>query len=709
MTDVPRPDVHPGAAGVLPIDDLLALDRLCWSWRSGADIAECLGVVLDRAVNLSGSSCGVVFTCEDGGDSPRPSVLQGVQPEWLRPRQAKEAASLIQRNTAATPLPSSSPLLAALGKAGAVAGLATSMRVNGVPIGLMVLGATRESYSSDEIAAAGSVAHYATLAIDRARACKEAEERLAFLEAVSEISAALVSERDLSATLAMVVERAATLVGAESTSVGLLEDDGKVLRCVYSSGLLADTLQGMTFDTSEWPLSSVLSSKKAQSLEDPSGNPDIRPSEVRDWSVTSALLAPLKLKDTVIGVLAAANKANGSCFTHADLKMFETLANYAAVAISNSRLFESTQQALTRLEAERTKLEGILDNLADGVLVCDTDHRITMLNRAAEEILEVHANQIIGQDLVSLHPAEHRSAVSGMLQAMAGAGAETALHEIKVEYGHKILRLSVSPVTASGECWGQAMVVQDITTAEEIGQAKSDFISTVAHELKTPLTSLKGSVRLMLGNAAGAVEPQFRELLDIADNSCNRLIRLVDDMLDIAKIEAGRMGLRIEMVSMYDAAVTAVKAVQQVAADKSVSLAVRLVGSPPLIPADGDRVEQVLINLLTNAIRFSPENGEVIVSVRHMHGYVRVSVQDFGGGIPRKDLTRVFDKFYQVGGPATRKDGGTGLGLAISKAIVEQHEGKIYVRSAVGRGSSFVFTIPILGKGKAGEAAYGGS
>jgi len=232
---------------------------------------------------------------------------------------------------------------------------------------------------------------------------------------------------------------------------------------------------------------------------------------------------------------------------------------------------------------------------------------------------------------------------------------------------------------------------------EEMGRAKSEFISTVAHELKTPLTSLKGSLGLLLRNAPGDANSQFTELLSIAENNIERLTRLVEDMTDIAKIEAGRMGLRLEMISLYECAVDAVKEVQQLAAEKSVSLAVRLVGAPPDVLADRDRMEQVITNLLVNAIKFSPENSEVIISVRHIHGYVRVSAQDFGPGIPRKDLKRVFDKFYQVGGPATRKDGGSGLGLAICKAIVEQHGGRIYARSSVGHGSSMVFTVPIQG------------
>ncbi|MDO8587455.1 MAG: ATP-binding protein [Armatimonadota bacterium] len=699
MTDETYHDARTGRQSSLALDDLLSLDRLCWLHKSGADISDCLNLMLTKAAAATESSCGAVLLRDERSGKRRVAASFGLPEDSFSTRQMREVNRILALGNEPYLLNSKperpSPLMEALEKASAKSGMAMPMRVDGSVTGLVVLGSERETYSEQQLAVAGGIARYSALAMERANACKDSEDRLGFLETIAEISSVLASERDLNSTLSVVVEQAAALVNAESTAVGLLEEDGSVLRCLVAHGPLADALRGQTFDLTEWPLRSVFKSRKAQALVDPSNNPRLRPKDVETWRVKSALLAPLTLKDTVIGLLAAANKHGGRQFSAVDVRVFETLANHAAIAISNSRLFERNQRALARLEAERTKLEGILENLADGVIVCDADHRITLVNRAAEEIMETSAESLLGHDLVSLHPIEYRKVLRQMLHAVSSAdGAESPLHEAKVEYGHKIIRISASPVVVGGSYQGFAMALQDVTAAEEVGRAKAEFVSTVAHELKTPLTSLKGSIGLMLASAPDVSDARFRELAAIAQNNSNRLIRLVDDMMDIAKIEAGRMGLRVEPVSLYECAVDAVKDVQQSAAEKCISLTVRLVGAPPLVPADRDRVEQVITNLLNNAIRFSPENGEVIVSIRRIHGFLRVSVQDFGPGIPRKDLKRVFEKFYQVGGPASRKAGGSGLGLAISKAIVEQHGGKMYVRSTLGHGSSFVFTIP---------------
>ncbi|MDO8682447.1 MAG: ATP-binding protein [Armatimonadota bacterium] len=426
----------------------------------------------------------------------------------------------------------------------------------------------------------------------------------------------------------------------------------------------------------------------------PSGNSPLVDSLTKAGA-RSVISVPMKADGTARGFMLLGT-ASGE-YSRKQAEAAATIARYSALAIERAEACEKAQETFLEMDAERSRLESILTHLADGVVVCDADSRIVLVNRAAEEIMEVHAQDILGKSVATLRPTELRKALLNIVrQQTEPTGVELQLREVKIEVGQKIVRVSASPITTAGQYQGLAMALQDITAEEELGRAKAEFVSTVGHELKTPLTSLKGSIGLALGQAAGAVEPKVRELLGIAENNLNRLIRLVDDMMDIANIENGRMGLRLEPVSLYECAVEAVKEMQNVAAEKPVSLAVRLVGAPQAVVADPDRMEQVITNLLSNAIRFSPVNSEVIVTIRRLHGHVRVSVQDFGTGIPGKDLKRIFDKFYQVGGPAHRKDGGSGLGLAISKAIVEQHGGRIYARSIVGQGSSFIFAIPVI-------------
>jgi signal transduction histidine kinase len=311
------------------------------------------------------------------------------------------------------------------------------------------------------------------------------------------------------------------------------------------------------------------------------------------------------------------------------------------------------------------------------------------------------ASEVVGRNVVELHPPEHRAQFAlVMSQLMQSGPQDSVFWEQKINLpDHRVLRVHIRPVFGKdGTYVGAASVMQDVTELVELDEAKSEFISTVAHELRTPLTALKGSLGLMLGGAAGQVEAGVAELMGVAQNNCERLIRLVDDMLDLAKIESGHLSLELEVVSVQERVLRAVRQMRQFAQERGVRLVAKVVGRPPSIVGDGDRIEQVATNLLSNAIKFSPESGSVEVTVKQTRGYVRVSVTDHGPGIPLSEQKRIFEKFYQIDGDAWPKHGGSGLGLAISKGIVEQHGGKIDVKSVDGRGSAFSFTLPVPGE-----------
>jgi PAS domain S-box-containing protein len=693
--------------GLLSLDDLMLLDRLCWVARWGSDITECLDSVLQKAVELTKSRCGAMFLTDPVFGDLKIATSPGLPPIQTGQIEYVRHAVSTSDGTISRPLvpDEDSEMLDPLRGAGCRSGLLVQIKANGQSRGLLTLGSTRLGYSNGQITVAESIARYSALAIGRALACRDAVEKAGVLQSVLDITASLVSERGMDETLSLVAERASQLVTAELTAVGLLEDGGAGLRFLHAKGKLADRLEGRRVDAARWPMRSVLESRVAEAFNDLSNDTEADQDTVRELDLRTMLIAPLKIRDSVMGVLGAANRQDGRPFSTGDLRLLETLANHAAVAISNARLYSAARETLLKLDAERTKLEGILSNLADGVVVCDSEWRVLIMNRAAEEITGMHADSIIGRDIISLHPPEYRKQLEDILRPASGpVEGDTGLHEMRMRMGPKILRVNASAVTAGDEHVGVAMVLQDITASEELAEAKAEFVSTVSHELKTPLTALKGSIGLLIGQAAGELDPKVRGLLAIAENNCNRLVHLIQDMTDFADIKAEQMSLRVAPTSIYECAVNAVTGLQQIAAEKDVSLVVRLVGAPPLTMADQDRIEQVVTNLLSNAIKFSPQNSEVIVSVRHIHRFVRVSVQDFGQGIPRQECKKVFDKFYQVGGPSSREKGGSGLGLAISKAIVEQHGGKIYVRSLPGHGSTFVFTIPIPGGvGQAGE------
>src|SRR5215475_7139343 len=233
---------------------------------------------------------------------------------------------------------------------------------------------------------------------------------------------------------------------------------------------------------------------------------------------------------------------------------------------------------------------------------------------------------------------------------------------------------------------------------KELDQLKSDFVSNVSHELRTPLTAIKGAVDLLLREVPGALnESQTHHLSRVRSNT-QHLAGLINDLLDLSKIEEGKIELDAGRVSLGDLVQEVMETVKPMAAEKSVLLDVEVPEPSVLVWADRDKVTQVLMNLIGNAIKFTPSDGKIGVSTANdRRGWVRVSIRDGGPGIPASEQEKIFEKFYQVTRDGEPKPKGTGLGLAISKSLVELHGGKIWVESQPGCGSTFSFTLPVSG------------
>ena len=229
---------------------------------------------------------------------------------------------------------------------------------------------------------------------------------------------------------------------------------------------------------------------------------------------------------------------------------------------------------------------------------------------------------------------------------------------------------------------------------KELDRLKSEFVAVVSHEVRTPLTSIKGSLELLGDDRFHKLPAPQRELLGICQANTERLISLINDILDFSKLESSRLSLNIEQMDVGRVLIEAVENIRNLAAMKGVTLDVRIDPNTGAVEADSMRVGQVATNLIGNAIKFSPERGRIEVFASGDSGTVTVSVKDYGKGIAPRDISRLFQRFAQLDSSTTRKAGGTGLGLVISKGIVEQHGGKIWVESALGEGSTFVFSLP---------------
>ena len=232
---------------------------------------------------------------------------------------------------------------------------------------------------------------------------------------------------------------------------------------------------------------------------------------------------------------------------------------------------------------------------------------------------------------------------------------------------------------------------------KELDRMKSDFVAVVSHEVRTPLTSIKGSLELLGDERFHVLPAPQKELLSICQANTERLITLINDILDFSKLESSKLSLNIESVDVGKIVPEAVDHIRNLAAMRGITIDVHMEGTAGVIEADPMRVAQVITNLLGNAIKFSPEKGKIEVWARGTDGEVTVDIKDFGRGISKRDMSRLFQRFAQLDSSTTRKAGGTGLGLVISKGIVEQHGGRIWVDSTLGEGSTFSFSIPRSG------------
>lgn len=355
-------------------------------------------------------------------------------------------------------------------------------------------------------------------------------------------------------------------------------------------------------------------------------------------------------------------------------------------------------ETILREQAEHTR--AIVDNMVDGVIAIDQRGTIASFNFAAERIFGRRAEEVVGKNISMLMPSPHREAHDGYLQRFIATGEARVIGIRRELEGQRAdgslfpLELAVSQITRMGQPMYVGMV-RDITDRKRDERMKREFVSTVSHELRTPLTCITGALGLIAGGALGGMSTDVREMLDVAYDNSKRLTDLINDLLDMEKITAGKMHFEFQVQPLLPIVQQAIEANRAYGSGRRVALT--LVGEKldHRVRVDSLRLTQVLSNLLSNAIKFSPEGGVVEVAVRQSGPRVSVSVRDRGKGIPVAFRDRVFQKFAQADASDTRELGGTGLGLAITRELLERMGGQIGFVSVEGAGATFTFDLPI--------------
>ncbi len=381
-------------------------------------------------------------------------------------------------------------------------------------------------------------------------------------------------------------------------------------------------------------------------------------------------------------------------------KQTEELENLEEAARKNEERVENLSKQLDyvsrqlvdktlQVAEQKNKLDAIINGMGDGLVAGDEQGRIIQYNTTAQALLTFPIEDVHGKSFSELCPE-----IAEAIQLNPHHPATLTKQEVNVSYHNKELRICATPIfDQENHHFGFVLILQDRTKQAEIDRMKSDLISIVSHELRSPLTSIKGYLDLMLTGDLGEIPDSIREYLSIVTSNAGRLSALIDDMLDLSRIESGKLSMSFEKVDLKYLCDYMYVTIKPQADQKKQSLTLEV--EPNItVSGDVDRLQQALTNLVSNAIKYTPEEGTVEVKAGRRNKKAFISVRDNGIGISQDNQKKLFQKFFRVKNKETRNIGGTGLGLCIAESIVKAHEGTILVQSVEGEGSIFEIELP---------------
>ncbi len=517
--------------------------------------------------------------------------------------------------------------------------------------------------------ALGLAAHrQAWLRANERRATGALQRRMDEMDTVFGVSRAITAQLDLDEVLSSVVQAAIKLTNAEEGSLLLLDE---------SSGELymraAQNFQEEFVSTYRLPVDDPYAGQVMQTGKPFFLNVDAPEKIKTAYLVQSLIYIPLIYHGRTIGVLSVDNREKKIPFEQEDTALLNMLADYAAIAIENATLY-------TQAETERGKWETVLTHVQDGIIVIDENDRLLMVNHIIRNHFLPAGPDPVGQPYQEIfsHP--------DLLQALAGDLSDQTHVEIQTddEAYYRLVSREIIGI-------GRVVSLQDITYLKELNRMKTEFVNTVSHDMRTPLTTILAYLDLI--RRAGEVNPRQSEYLANIQEAVRQITTLVNEVLELGKVE-GRIDRNFDLVSLAEIAQDVLVNFRPVIEENEYKLGLQI--DPDLTPIIGDSIQlrQMIENLVGNAVKFTPPGGEITITLQGESGQIILRVSDTGLGIPLADQHKIFEPFFRSSNVSGTTEG-TGLGLAITRTVVENHQGRIWVDSKEGRGSTFTIVLPV--------------
>ncbi|MEN6408328.1 MAG: ATP-binding protein [Anaerolineaceae bacterium] len=506
--------------------------------------------------------------------------------------------------------------------------------------------------------------------IESKRATATLQQRVDELEALSQVGRSITASLDLDSVLSAVVDAAVTLTNAEEGSLLLVDETSGELYMRAARNFQEDFVRTFRLPIQDSLAGSVIRTGQPVLMDEKT------PQKIKtSYLVQSLIYVPLQSHGQIFGVLGVDNRHSNRPFTEHHVKVISAMADYAVIAIENARLYSHTA-------IEKNKLETILTQIQDGVIVIDDDGRLVMVNQTIRQTFNLGDAALSGKMATDIFD---QPTLLELINDRAKKYSNRA--EIVIDEG-LVFSAQLTPIPGVGI----VITMHDITYLKKLDRIKSDFVSTVSHDLRSPLTAILGYTELI--ERVGPVKESQHEFIVRVQMSVQNITALVNDLLNLGRIEAG-FDSRKEVVHLEQIIQFALDGFKKRIAEHNQQLLTVIPPNLPPILGNPVHLRQMLDNLVENAVKYTLPGGMIQVNLHQEGKQLVLQVTDTGLGIPAIDLPYIFDKFYRASNAATNVSG-TGLGLSIVKSIVENHQGRIWVESTVDQGTTFTVVLPVI-------------